>query len=231
MRSMTPADERVPSTFDAYAENYDALHAASVAASGEPTEYFAQYKLEWLDRLGLSGDVPVLDYGCGIGNLTEKLVTRFSRVHGFDPSQKSLAVARRRAPAATFYDRENVIPARHFGAVVLSGVLHHVPVSERAGLLERIRAALVPGGKLIVFEHNPMNPLTRRAVGHCPFDHDAVLLFPWEAKTLAARAGFSPTVVRYIVFFPKALARLRPLEPKLGWLPIGAQWTLVGTAD
>jgi SAM-dependent methyltransferase len=224
---MKPADERMPSTFDAYADDYEALHAASIAASGESTAYFAQYKVDYLARLGVSRDSRVLDYGCGIGNLTEKLVTRFAHVHGYDPSAKSLAITHRRAPSAVLYDRPEAIPGRGFDAAILSGVLHHVPVVDRLGLLEHVRGALAPDGKLIVFEHNPMNPLTQRAVSQCPFDDDAVLLSPWRAKSLVRRARFSQPVVRFIVFFPKALALLRPLEPGLGWLPLGAQWTLV----
>ena len=30
----------------------------------------------------------------------------------------------------------------------------------------------------------------------------------------------------YIVFFPKPLASRRPLEPLLGWLPLGAQYVV-----
>ena len=90
--------------------NYDALHAESITASGEPTEYFARYKLACLQRLGLRNEGAVLDYGCGIGNLTEQLVTAFTDVHACDPSQKSLEVARRRAPAATFHASPDDLP-------------------------------------------------------------------------------------------------------------------------
>jgi SAM-dependent methyltransferase len=216
--------------FDEHADDYDLLHARSIAASGEATAYFARYKLDCLLRLDLQRGVPILDYGCGIGNLTEQLVTRFAKVHAYDPSKKSMDVARSRAASAIFHDDADRIPARHFGAAVLSGVLHHVPPSERAALLRRVRAALVPEGTLIVFEHNPLNPLTRRAVRQCPFDDDAVLLWPWQGKALARSAGFSRAVVRHIVFFPRAFAWLRGLEPKLGWLPAGAQWMMVASA-
>jgi hypothetical protein len=30
------------------------------------------------------------------------------------------------------------------------------------------------------------------------------------------------------VFFPRPLARLRPLEPRLRWLPLGAQMLVIG---
>ena len=218
-------------TFDDYAESYDALHAASIAASGESTEYFAQYKLECLLRLGLPRDQPILDYGCGIGNLTEQLVGHFRSVHAFDPSTKSLELARRRAPAVTFHEDAAALPPRHFHAVLLAGVLHHIPLGERSALLQNVRERLAPGGKVVIFEHNPANPLTRRAVSSCPFDDDAVLLWPREAKRILRSAGYSQIRRRYIVFFPRPLARLRGFEPYLGWLPLGAQWMIVASGE
>jgi hypothetical protein len=76
---------------------------------------------------------------------------------------------------------------------------------------------------VVVFEHNPLNPLTQKSVRDCPFDDDAILLFPWELRGLLARSGFERVRQDYIVFFPRLLRRLRPLEPKLGWLCLGAQ--------
>ncbi len=37
-------------------------------------------------------------------------------------------------------------------------------------------------------------------------------------------AGFAAVWVRYRIFFPHALRRLRPFEAKLTWLPLGAQY-------
>jgi hypothetical protein len=59
-------------------------------------------------------------------------------------------------------------------------VLHHVPPADREALLARVATKLAPGGKLVVFEHNPWNPLTRKVVAECAFDADAVLLPPTE---------------------------------------------------
>jgi SAM-dependent methyltransferase len=215
--------------FDAYSRTYEELHAASISSSGESTEYFARYKLDCLLRIGTPTDVPILDYGAGIGNLTHLLCERFSEVHGFDPSAESLAVARKRASRARFHDDASTLPERYFGSAVLSGVLHHVSPSERAALLSLVRSKLKPGGAIYVFEHNPLNPLTRRAVNTCEFDDDAILLWPWEAKRQLAEAGFDAVTLDYIVFFPRALAALRRWEPRLRWLPLGAQVFVRGT--
>ena len=164
----------------------------------------------------------------GIANVTRLLAEREDDVHGFDPSPESLEVARKRAPSVTFHDDEATIPREHFETVVLSGVLHHVDPAERRALLERVLGYLTVGGRVVVFEHNPLNPLTRRAVADCEFDDDAILLFPWAAKALLRDAGFQGVTLDYIVFFPKALAGLRRYEPALRSIALGAQQMLVG---
>lgn len=214
--------------FDAYAQSYDELHNQSIGASGESLEYFSVYKRECLERLAAPTAEPLLDYGCGIGNVTRALAETFRVVHGFDPSSESLRVAARRVPGATFHAELGTVPGAHFTSAVVSGVLHHVPRHERVSAMSELREKLRPGGRVFVFEHNPLNPVTRRAVATCPFDDDADLLWPWQGKGVLAAAGFRDVKLEYIVFFPRKLAFLRPLEPRLGWLPAGAQMLIVG---
>src|SRR5262245_46947324 len=97
--------------FDKYAGSYEDMHATSIAASGESTEYFAIYKQRVLERMLRKGfDRPVLDFGCGIGNLTRLLTESFPHVHGYDPSSESTELAKRRTPAATFFDDPEALP-------------------------------------------------------------------------------------------------------------------------
>jgi hypothetical protein len=48
-------------------------------------------------------------------------------------------------------------------------------------------------------------------------------------KHVLGRAGFDAVALDYIVFFPRALAFLRPAERHLGRLPLGAQQMLRAT--
>jgi 2-polyprenyl-3-methyl-5-hydroxy-6-metoxy-1,4-benzoquinol methylase len=217
-------DPQHKAEFDQYAESYAAMHAKNIAASGEAPEYFAVYKQHVLERLlGAGFERPILDFGCGIGNLTTHLANAFPRVDGYDPSGECVKVAATRAPAARFFSDAGEIPRDHYGALVLANVLHHVTPDERPALLASAASMLAPGGRLVVFEHNPLNPLTRRAVAACPFDENAVLLYPWEVLRLLRGAALSDATLDFIVFFPSALSAMRPLEPHLGWLPLGAQ--------
>src|SRR5262245_29915931 len=90
--------------FDGYAKSYEGRHGSSVAASGEDPAYFHDYKIACLRRLGLLRG-PLLDYGCGTGNLTERFARaeEIDELHGYDPSKESLAEARERAPSAQLH--------------------------------------------------------------------------------------------------------------------------------
>jgi SAM-dependent methyltransferase len=213
--------------FDAHASSYEDDHRSSIEASGEDPSYFHDYKVSCLERKGMSIDGPLLDFGCGIGNLTERFVTRYREVHAYDPSTISVARAKERAAGAEFHVDTKTLPKEHFATAVLSGVLHHVQPNARIDLLRTVKGLLRPGGRLVVFEHNPLNPVTQRAVAACAFDDDAILLWPWEARGVLEQAGYDDVTLDYIVFFPRPLAFLRPLEPRLSRVMLGAQQMLI----
>jgi len=83
----------------------------------------------------------------------------------------------------------------------------------------------------MLFEHNPWNPLTQHAVRNCPFDENAVLIAAPEMRRRLIKCGFGTIKTDYRTFFPAPLAALRPLERFLGWLPIGAQYSLFASGE
>jgi SAM-dependent methyltransferase len=226
LRSFDPQHD---AEFDDYADGYEDSHARSIRASGEPPAYFAKYKRDALLRMAPElRALPLLDFGCGIGNLTTHLSETCGNVHGYDPSLRSSARARLRCPDATIYDDAESIPKNFFRAAVVANVLHHVKPDRRLELIQQVARSLTAGGQIFVFEHNPWNPLTRKAVRDCPFDVDAALLRRSAAVRLLRQAGLRVESTAYIVFFPRALERLRFIEPQLGFLPLGAQYMVVG---
>ena len=70
-------------------------------------------------------------------------------------------------------------------------VLHHVRPAERPRFVGELRRVVRPGGLVALFEHNPLNPLTRLAVHRCAFDGDAVLLRAGEAQHVARASGLA----------------------------------------
>src|SRR5262249_36755906 len=107
-------------------------------------------------------------------------------------------------------------------------VLHHVPPGDRGALLGQMRRVCRPGGLIVLFEHNPWNPLTRRAVRGCEFVRGAQLLSRGAAWRLLSAAGVSDQGGRFILFFTRESALLRGVERRLGWLPLGAQYAVFG---
>jgi 2-polyprenyl-3-methyl-5-hydroxy-6-metoxy-1,4-benzoquinol methylase len=201
----------------------DALRRTSVALAGEGLEYFAQYKLRVLRRiLGKSFTAPLLDFGCGAGDFTRLLAQTFDAVHGYDPSAQAIELAKKRVPRAELFDDTAALPKGHYGAVILAGVLRHIPPENRPGLMRNVVQLLARRGKAIVFEHNGLHPIMRKVVRDAE-DPDTIIPSPWEVKRLLKDAGLAKRSFEYIVFFPRALSMLRPLEPLMWRLPAGAQ--------
>ena len=83
----------------------------------------------------------------------------------------------------------------------------------------------------MVFEHNPLNPITRLVVSRCEFDDDAVLLGQGKLRALLAATGLVECDHRNILFFPWSGPVWSALERSLGWLPFGAQHLLQAIDD
>jgi SAM-dependent methyltransferase len=223
-----------PSTFDEYAGDYDATVQAAIGASGEPLAYFAELKAKFARAEAPSPTRRALDFGCGTGNATRALAQALpaARIAGFDPSADSINVARTRTDAsiefATSTDSRLPYGDGTFDLVIAACVFHHIEAAQQPHWAREIARVLRPGGRFVMFEHNPLNPLTRRVVRQVPFDQGVVLLPRGYATRLLAATGLRPRRGRYYFFFPRFLAAFRRLEPLLGWLPFGAQFYVVG---
>lgn len=221
--------------FDAFADEYRLTHANNIKASGESPEFFHEYKvIDVATVLGparVAACLDILDFGCGVGNSLPYFRRHFprSKLTGLDVSQRSLEVARQRFPGIgdlmQFEGNGSLpLPSLSFDVIFAACVFHHIPANEHLSLFQEWLRILKPGGIAFVFEHNPYNPLTVRAVNTCEFDTNAMLLKPSQLTSLLQTAGLSDVRCRYRIFFPHALRRLRPAEPWLAWLPLGAQY-------
>jgi SAM-dependent methyltransferase len=219
------------SEFDQFSANYEDLHNGNVSITGETGEYFAAYKARYIASLVVnSPDCKILDYGCGVGLLSKQLKVHLphARIDGYDVSRESLdRIDPEIKLQGTFTCRAGDLN-RSYDVVVLANVLHHVEPGHRQGTISEAGNLAGRNGRLVVFEHNPINPLTRWAVERCPFDEHAILLRPRETMQYFTRAEWHHVSRRYIVFFPRALKWLRPAEAFLGWCPMGAQYVMCG---
>ncbi len=222
------------SEFDHFADEYYEQHKANIAITGESPEFFAEYKIAELKRIAASrgGAVnQIFDFGSGIGNSIPHFRRHFptALLTCADVSSRSMDLSRSLHPGNEHYLQilQDQIPAESdtYDITFSACVFHHIPHQEHVAWLRELHRITRPGGIIAIFEHNPLNPLTVRAVNTCPFDINAKLI---RASTLTQRlraAGWSKSQVRYHVFFPSKLATLRFLEPNLNWLPLGAQYS------
>lgn len=226
-----------PSEFDAHAETYQETLDQSLAFSGEGTGYYARLKAELLSSLARRGgdgrSQRVLDVGCGLGLVLEHLdPALFPNPTGTDVSEAVLARARGLVPGAGFVacgeEGDLPFPDGAFDLAFTACTLHHVPPAARPAFMRGLVRVTRPGGLVAVFEHNPLNPLTRAVVAGCQFDSSALLLGASEVRGLMRAAGLEPRAPHYYLFVPPRLRALHFLEGLLAWLPLGGQYLVVG---
>jgi len=125
--------------------------------------------------LGDLGGLNVLEYGCGLGELSVLLAKSGAMVSAFDISDMSVAVARRRAEINDVSDQiEFQVSAAEdlpyadaaFDVVFGKAILHHIKPAEGAGHLARV---VKPGGRAAFVEPMGMNPLLRFTRDHVPY--------------------------------------------------------------
>jgi len=213
--------------FDQFARLYDRVLGEAIPESLNEDGYFAEYKIALMAKLlGDCKPARILDYGCGAGRSLPYLEKNFpdAELFGYDLSTASLEIAAKHTPRAKLFSDWNEIAAIRYDAIVAANVFHHIPVDERRGALTQCRQVLAEGGQMFLYEHNPLNPLTRWIFERCPFDVDAEMLNLKSALDLSREAGFQSELHGYTLFFPRQFAFLRKTEPWLKRLPLGAQY-------
>lgn len=164
-------------------EKWNALAAESQSsirpvAPGENFHRFAQRSRTMEGMAEFLGDLDgkqVLEYGCGLGQLSVLLAKSGANVHAFDISEVSVGVTRKRAEINDVADRVTVTTAageslpfadESFDVVVGKAVLHHLNVDLSAGHLYRV---LKENGKATFTEPMGMNPLLKLGRDHLPY--------------------------------------------------------------
>ena len=197
-RSATPTAGSTGSTAELYPEPYVAEEAEagqdSPYASFEdvfrgPEERVRQL-LELYVEL-LRGHAPVLDVGCGRGELLSLLREAGIEARGVDTDEGMVTRARRLGldvehdDGIAYLDR--VEPAS-LGAVTAIHVVEHLPYDQLDRLFAAARTALRPGGLLVAETINPHSLSAFKTFWVDPTHRGPV--FPEVARTLALIHGF-----------------------------------------
>ncbi|MEK8022777.1 MAG: class I SAM-dependent methyltransferase [Candidatus Hydrogenedentota bacterium] len=219
--------------FDRHAPVYNETLDSAISSSGYTADTVLLPKLSACREIWMRRHAPhplrFLDYGCGPGRFAALFKNEFeSEAHyfGIDVSEKSLREARvRSGMTGGFGTREAppYLPDQKFDIIMAAGVFHHIPPSARPKEFSWLRDLLDPDGSLLIWEHNPWNPVTRKIVRLCDFDYDAQLISAPALKKLLRTAGYGSITVDFRTFFPY---RLRKLDALMTWCPFGGQYSI-----
>lgn len=222
--------------FDEYADTYRDEIVKSISFVTKDHEFFTVVKARDLletaaKNIGPAKGLKLLDVGCGVGETDRFLIPEVGELHGVDMSEESIERAKRDNPAGNYLaygGRTLPYDDGQFDLAFAICVFHHVPPAQWKSLAAEMRRVVRPGGLVVIYEHNPWNPLTRMVVNRCEFDKDAVLLSRPTARGLLRAAGMSIVGSRDILFVPFGGTLVRAAERAISWIPLGAQYTVAG---
>lgn len=221
--------------FDAYSEEYKGLVEQSISFINQKADFFIESKAilihEAIKNHFLDDAISILDVGCGTGITDSFLGNYYKNINGIDVSEKSVQLAKKNNPGFIYTSYDGLrLPYKdnEFDVVFAICVFHHVNPLNWQVLLDEMKRVTKKDGLTFVFEHNPLNPLTRKAVRDCSFDHDAILLPMKTLKDLFRKSGFSKLKSNYIIFFPFSNRFVKWIEAKLFWCLMGAQYFVMG---
>ncbi len=135
------------SLFDRWSVHYDET------VSGHNEEYakvFEHYALI-LEEVAQRAISPVLEFGVGTGNLTEKLVAHHEVVYGIEPSERMRAIAKDKLPQVTIKDGHflNYRLEENVQSIVSTYAFHHLTDQEKFQAIQQFNEVLPYGGKVV----------------------------------------------------------------------------------
>jgi ubiquinone/menaquinone biosynthesis C-methylase UbiE len=226
----------VSAEFDEHARSYDEQIERAISFSRREHDFFTKAKVDALlslvaRRLGDPGKLRALDVGCGSGVAHRFLTPRLGALEAADVSPEMLAIAKRANPDVTYHLANGSrlpLPTAEYDLAAATCVIHHVLPPERPPFLSEMARVVRPGGLVVVFEHNPLNPLTRLVVRRVDFDADAELTRMGRLQEHFRASGIPPLESRFIVLFPWRGAVFTTVEQLLRRVPLGAQYYVCG---
>jgi SAM-dependent methyltransferase len=142
---------------------------------------------------------PVLDIGCGRGELLQLLREAGVEARGIDADADMVAYARGEGldvEQADVVEHLERVDDGSVGGIFMGQVVEHLPPGVLVRSLELAARKLRPGGVLVAETINPLSPLALRHY-FADLTH-AQPLVPETLQLLARQSGFADTEVRYL---------------------------------
>jgi 2-polyprenyl-3-methyl-5-hydroxy-6-metoxy-1,4-benzoquinol methylase len=142
---------------------------------------------------------PVLDVGCGRGELLMLLRDAGVEARGIDADADMVAYARGEGLEVEQADLVSYLEGLaddSLGGIFMGQVVEHLPATTLVSALRLSAAKLRPGGLLVAETINPLSPLALRHF-FADLTH-AQPLVPETLELLARQAGFSETELRFL---------------------------------
>jgi SAM-dependent methyltransferase len=229
--------------FDTVARDYERIHNRNLPPGVHSADFISHRAAcvsRWISDGYAGKEFFYLDFGCGNGRMLKSMLesdrlrplTEDGRLQlfGFDTSAESINEAKGLLgdDRVCLVSNLNQLPGDvRFDFVISCHVFHHIPPAERAGTVETLARRMKPASRLVIWEHNLFNPVTRLLVKMCPFDDDARLLTLNSTKTLFGKRLFRFIQHAYVNVFPPRWLQsqvVAAIEKKLVGVPVGAQY-------
>lgn len=226
--------------FDAYAQNYGkAVDHPLRRVVDRNGRYFVEFKCDEIRAIAAKlnphiGHLMIADVGCGLGDFEDYLAERFGCLVGVDLSFEMLRVARYRMPLTNgIYVCGSAgqipLPDASVDMAFASCMFHHMDHDFIVPCLKEMRRITRPGGHIVVFEHNPFNPITQFVVRTTAIDKNAQLVRSSKMYRAFKAAGIKKPQRQYILYAPRGIDQfIRKHVGLLRKIPLGGQYFVVG---
>jgi len=180
---------RQQALYDHVAHDYDQVFQQHVA------DHYLQKRTQTVRRLLPYGG-QVLDVGCGTGALAGWIQRAGYDVVGVDASTGMLVEALDNGVGAVYAAYSTALPFEDgvFDLALSVATMHHLETPERvAATIAEMGRVVKPGGYVLIWDHNPLNPYWPILMKRVPQDHgDERLVSVWEILDATRAAGLRP---------------------------------------
>ena len=158
--------------FNEVADNYDKdldnlLGKYMIGGTDKYTEYKVQLVHILLKKKVIK---TILDFGCGVGRSLKYLTAYFpmADIFGCDVAEDELQIAKKHYPHVLFFNNAKIEEFSNikekYDLIFTSCVMHHIDPKERSIWINTVLDKLALEGYWVIFEHNLINPYTKRIV-------------------------------------------------------------------